>query len=60
MMVFLHIQKTGGTSFGRHLVHDLDLKVCEDKCFPICFFFSALKIYIFVRDLLWLIALKNG
>ncbi|XP_045454331.1 heparan-sulfate 6-O-sulfotransferase 2-like [Melitaea cinxia] len=25
-MVFLHIQKTGGTSFGRHLVMDLDLK----------------------------------
>ncbi|XP_061396605.1 heparan-sulfate 6-O-sulfotransferase 1, partial [Musca vetustissima] len=30
VMVFLHIQKTGGTSFGRHLVHDLDLKrPCE-------------------------------
>lgn len=30
VMVFLHIQKTGGTSFGRHLVQDLDLKVsCE-------------------------------
>lgn len=28
VMVFLHIQKTGGTSFGRHLVQDLDLKVC--------------------------------
>lgn len=27
VMVFLHIQKTGGTSFGRHLVMDLDLKV---------------------------------
>lgn len=27
VMVFLHIQKTGGTSFGRHLVTDLDLKV---------------------------------
>ncbi|KAL1490325.1 hypothetical protein ABEB36_013040 [Hypothenemus hampei] len=26
VMVFLHMQKTGGTSFGRHLVHDLDLK----------------------------------
>jgi len=24
--VFLHIQKTGGTSFGRHLVMDLDLQ----------------------------------
>lgn len=29
VMVFLHIQKTGGTSFGRHLVRDLDLKVCQ-------------------------------
>lgn len=28
VMVFLHIQKTGGTSFGKHLVMDLDLKVC--------------------------------
>lgn len=27
VMVFLHIQKTGGTSFGRHLVMDLDLEV---------------------------------
>lgn len=27
VMVFLHIQKTGGTSFGKHLVRDLDLKV---------------------------------
>uniref|UniRef100_A0A2P2I9S0 Heparan-sulfate 6-O-sulfotransferase n=1 Tax=Hirondellea gigas TaxID=1518452 RepID=A0A2P2I9S0_9CRUS len=26
VMVFLHIQKTGGTTFGRHLVRDLDLK----------------------------------
>uniref|UniRef100_A0A182T2H2 Heparan-sulfate 6-O-sulfotransferase n=1 Tax=Anopheles maculatus TaxID=74869 RepID=A0A182T2H2_9DIPT len=26
VMVFLHIQKTGGTSFGKHLVRDLDLK----------------------------------
>lgn len=29
VMVFLHIQKTGGTSFGRHLVRDLDLKVIQ-------------------------------
>lgn len=30
VMVFLHIQKTGGTVFGRHLVQDLDLeKPCE-------------------------------
>lgn len=28
VMVYLHIQKTGGTSFGKHLVQDLDLKVC--------------------------------
>lgn len=27
VVVFLHIQKTGGTSFGKHLVRDLDLKV---------------------------------
>ncbi|XP_077513411.1 heparan-sulfate 6-O-sulfotransferase 1-like [Amblyomma americanum] len=26
VMVFLHIQKTGGTVFGRHLVHDLELE----------------------------------
>lgn len=26
VMVFLHIQKTGGTSFGKHLVRDLDLQ----------------------------------
>ncbi|XP_070388739.1 heparan-sulfate 6-O-sulfotransferase 2-like isoform X2 [Dermacentor albipictus] len=26
VMVFLHIQKTGGTVFGRHLVHDLALE----------------------------------
>lgn len=30
VMVFLHIQKTGGTSFGKHLVLDLDLKVSEN------------------------------
>lgn len=29
VMVFLHIQKTGGTSFGKHLVRDLDLKVSD-------------------------------
>lgn len=27
VMVFLHIQKTGGTSFGKHLVRDLDLEL---------------------------------
>uniref|UniRef100_A0A182Q3F9 Heparan-sulfate 6-O-sulfotransferase n=1 Tax=Anopheles farauti TaxID=69004 RepID=A0A182Q3F9_9DIPT len=31
VMVFLHIQKTGGTSFGKHLVRDLDLKVIPPK-----------------------------
>lgn len=31
VMVFLHIQKTGGTSFGKHLVRDLDLKVKVNK-----------------------------
>lgn len=34
VMVFLHIQKTGGTSFGRHLVQDLDLQrpcTCQRK-----------------------------
>lgn len=34
VMVFLHIQKTGGTSFGKHLVRDLDLKrpcECQQK-----------------------------
>lgn len=34
VMVFLHIQKTGGTLFGRHLVQDLDLQrpcTCQRK-----------------------------
>lgn len=31
VMVFLHIQKTGGTVFERHLVRDLDL---EHPCIP--------------------------
>jgi len=26
VLVFLHIQKTGGTTFGRHLVRNLDIK----------------------------------
>ena len=25
-MVFLHIQKTGGTTFGKHLVQDINLE----------------------------------
>ena len=30
VMVFLHIQKTGGTTFGKHLVQDIDLeKPCD-------------------------------
>lgn len=32
VMVFLHIQKTGGTSFGKHLVNDLDL---EKQCWKV-------------------------
>jgi len=32
VLVYLHIQKTGGSTFGRHLVHDLDFNPpCE--CF---------------------------
>ncbi|XP_023243309.1 heparan-sulfate 6-O-sulfotransferase 2-like [Centruroides sculpturatus] len=32
VIVFLHIQKTGGTAFGRHLVRDLDLEQpCQCK-----------------------------
>ncbi len=32
VMVFLHIQKTGGTTFGKHLVQDVDLeKPCQCK-----------------------------
>nr|CAB3254159.1 heparan-sulfate 6-O-sulfotransferase 3 [Phallusia mammillata] len=30
VMVFLHIQKTGGSTFGRHLVHDLNIE-CMKK-----------------------------
>ena len=32
VMVFLHIQKTGGTTFGRHLVKNLELEY-PCKCF---------------------------
>lgn len=41
VMVFLHIQKTGGTSFGRHLVRDLDLErpcTCQRKRKRCCCF----------------------
>lgn len=46
VMVFLHIQKTGGTSFGRHLVMDLDLQVdikgnAIFSCFTFIQFFHA-------------------
>jgi hypothetical protein len=32
VIVFLHVQKTGGTSFGRHLVKNMDLK-SPCKCY---------------------------
>lgn len=33
IVVYLHIQKTGGASFGRHLVHNLDIEPpCQ--CLP--------------------------
>ena len=35
VMVFLHIQKTGGSTFSKHLVHDVDLK---DRCLAVAFF----------------------
>ena len=35
VMVFLHIQKTGGTTFGKHLVQDIDLEEpCECENVP--------------------------
>ena len=33
VIVFLHIQKTGGTTFGRHLVSNLDLRT-PCRCLP--------------------------
>nr|ANI86004.1 sulfotransferase [Locusta migratoria migratoria] len=53
VMVFLHIQKTGGTSFGRHLVRDLDLErpcTCQRKrkrCY--CFRPNRKEIWLFSR-----------
>ncbi|KDR10904.1 heparan-sulfate 6-O-sulfotransferase 1 [Zootermopsis nevadensis] len=53
VMVFLHIQKTGGTSFGRHLVRDLDLQrpcTCQRKrkrCY--CFRPNRNEIWLFSR-----------
>ncbi|KAJ4428894.1 Heparan-sulfate 6-O-sulfotransferase 1 [Periplaneta americana] len=53
VMVFLHIQKTGGTSFGRHLVRDLDLErpcTCQRKrkrCY--CFRPNRNEIWLFSR-----------
>lgn len=35
VMVFLHIQKTGGTTFGKHLVQDIDLeRPCRCRKMP--------------------------
>lgn len=54
VMVFLHIQKTGGTSFGKHLVQDLDLKVCTenygfiDACFVLFWFALRIPLFFFV------------
>ncbi|XP_008469583.1 heparan-sulfate 6-O-sulfotransferase 1-A [Diaphorina citri] len=53
VMVFLHIQKTGGTSFGRHLVSDLDLQrpcSCQRKkkrCY--CFRPNRHEVWLFSR-----------
>ncbi|XP_059474051.1 heparan-sulfate 6-O-sulfotransferase 2 [Neocloeon triangulifer] len=53
VMVFLHIQKTGGTSFGKHLVRDLDLKrpcTCHRKrkrCY--CFRPNSTENWLFSR-----------
>ncbi len=33
-MVFLHIQKTGGSTFGKHLVRDLGKCRCKTKVAP--------------------------
>lgn len=46
VMVFLHIQKTGGTSFGKHLVRDLDLKV---SCLKFCIIKTALQFFFSMR-----------
>lgn len=46
VMVFLHIQKTGGTSFGRHLVRDLDLKVSYFCCYS-SFYHSSFLVLIY-------------
>ena len=35
VMVFLHIQKTGGSTFSKHLVKDVDL---QDRCLSVAFF----------------------
>lgn len=53
VMVFLHMQKTGGTSFGKHLVHDLDLKrpckcpISRKRCY--CFRPNSNQTWIFSR-----------
>ena len=35
VMVFLHIQKTGGSTFSKHLVEDVHL---QDRCLSVAFF----------------------
>lgn len=47
VMVFLHIQKTGGTSFGKHLVMDLDLKVYSKSAMRT----GTKKVWNFVEEL---------
>ena len=62
VMVFLHIQKTGGTSFGRHLVRDLDLKVsvCIASFLGFFFFVFLLPFLIFLLKTLFIeIKIKN-
>lgn len=53
VIVFLHIQKTGGTTFGRHLVRNLDLK-SPCKCYKKrkrcdCYTDKDKKIWLFSR-----------
>lgn len=34
VFVFVHIQKTGGSTFGKHLVNNSNFKNAKCKCFP--------------------------
>ena len=43
IMVFLHIQKTGGSTFSRHLVEDVDLEGGNSRDFII---FSVANLWI--------------